>query len=327
MFNLLRKKKGGPCSYPHNTKLLWNKGIAMLCDRQNLDKEYKASIFNNLQPGEICWMRAGCLEQFVEQTLPQINAPFAIVTADSTLSMPRECCPKKALLLLENPNLLYWFAQNCDPGDLPADKVFPIPLGIDFHSQYEKKSWRYKVLKTPQEQERDLSERSILDPSQKILAAYADFQFNNTTRNLIKRDPKILKDRKTITKQLTRNPAVFFQKRRLVREKLWSEMAKYQFVISPHGTGLDCHRTWEALILGSYVIVETSVLDPLYAQLPVKILKDYAEISPEKLREWAQEFVSKYKYEEYSHILTNQYWVDKMRAMVQSKIRAKEQVA
>jgi hypothetical protein len=156
-----------------------------------------------------------------------------------------------------------------------------------------------------------------LAPKQKLNLAYADFQFNNSTRLLKKRDPKIKKDRKEIFKQLKNNSAVKFQTRRLNRDALWAEMAKYDFIISPHGSGLDCHRTWEALVLGSFVIVEKSVLDPLYQGLPVKIVDDFAQITSRDLATWKSEFQQNHKYQDYFHLLTNNYWIKKIREKAQ----------
>lgn len=63
------------------------------------------------------------------------------------------------------------------------------------------------------------------------------------------------------------------------------EMAHFRYVISPFGNGLDCHRTWEALYMGCIPVVTTSTLDSLYEDLPVIILKDWLEISLERLQE------------------------------------------
>jgi hypothetical protein len=88
-------------------------------------------------------------------------------------------------------------------------------------------------------------------------------------------------------------------------------MLKYKYVISPHGNGLDCHRTWEALVLGCIPILKTSPLDPLFEGLPVLIVKEWSDITQElldtfkgnnsqiqklELSYWIQEF-NKYKQE------------------------------
>jgi hypothetical protein len=70
------------------------------------------------------------------------------------------------------------------------------------------------------------------------------------------------------------------------------KVASHKFVVAPRGNGWDTHRLWEALYLGCVPIVESSVLDPLYKQLPVLIvntwkgldkdalLKAYAKLGP-----------------------------------------------
>ena len=52
--------------------------------------------------------------------------------------------------------------------------------------------------------------------------------------------------------------------KRIPQEEIWSLYSHYPFVLSTRGNGLDCHRTWELLLLGSIVITRTSPLDPLF---------------------------------------------------------------
>jgi hypothetical protein len=65
--------------------------------------------------------------------------------------------------------------------------------------------------------------------------------------------------------------------------KYFERLVHSKFVLSPFGTGLDCHRTWESLYLGSFPIVKTSTLDALYVGLPVIIVNDWREITREFL--------------------------------------------
>jgi len=53
-------------------------------------------------------------------------------------------------------------------------------------------------------------------------------------------------------------------------------MRQYKFVLSPVGNGIDCHRTWEALMMGAIPIVESIAgLNPIYEGLPVLIVEDW----------------------------------------------------
>jgi hypothetical protein len=89
-------------------------------------------------------------------------------------------------------------------------------------------------------------------------------------------------DRRDAITQIPRN-LVFYEPRRIMRVDSWTNMIHFRYVISPHGNGLDCHRTWEALTLGCIPIVKTSPLDPLFAGLPVMIVKEWSDITAELL--------------------------------------------
>ena len=76
---------------------------------------------------------------------------------------------------------------------------------------------------------------------------------------------------------------VYYEKNHIKRLNTWENQSKYAFVLSPHGNGLDCHRTWEALCLGCIPIVKTSAIDYLYEDLPVLIVKEWFDITKEIL--------------------------------------------
>ena len=54
----------------------------------------------------------------------------------------------------------------------------------------------------------------------------------------------------------------------------WKKHKNYAFELSPSGNGLDCHRTYEAIILNTIPIVRSNTLDPIYKEhdLPVVIV-------------------------------------------------------
>ena len=70
-----------------------------------------------------------------------------------------------------------------------------------------------------------------------------------------------------------------YLKSRTNRKDTWNICSKYKFIISPHGNGLDCHRTYEAMCLGCIPIVKSSSLDLLYKDMPVIILKKWDDIN------------------------------------------------
>lgn len=60
-------------------------------------------------------------------------------------------------------------------------------------------------------------------------------------------------------------------------------ISEFKFVISPRGTGIDCHRTWEALYAGVIPIVKTSSIDDLFVDLPVLIIENWEQINEDFL--------------------------------------------
>ena len=85
----------------------------------------------------------------------------------------------------------------------------------------------------------------------------------------------------------------------------------YRFVLSPHGLGADCYRTWEVLFLGAYPVVVTSQLDLMYEDLPVLIVDNYTSITPALLDATYKAFREKtWNLEK----LYNDYWENRIYA-------------
>jgi hypothetical protein len=80
---------------------------------------------------------------------------------------------------------------------------------------------------------------------------------------------------------------------KITRNETWNNQINYSFVLSPHGNGLDCHRTWESLVLGCIPIVKSSLIDDLYEDLPVLIVKAWQEINKELLLQTINNFKNK----------------------------------
>ena len=77
---------------------------------------------------------------------------------------------------------------------------------------------------------------------------------------------------------------IFYEPVPIPRVESHRRQVHYAFVISPFGSGLDCHRTWEALALGCIPIVRSSAMDPLFDRLPVPIVKDWADVTRDFLQ-------------------------------------------
>lgn len=312
----LRSRKLGPFE---PTRWVWSRGLALLCDHNGgvdfvrgqrggrAPLRFDPRRFDAVKDGDLIWMRLFALPQFVEEALPRIKARFALLTGDEDWSIPGSF--ERTRELLESPKLLRWFTQNLDSAGTHP-KLDVLPIGLDFHTISNGPKWGHEQA-TPAEQEAELEAlRASMPPNrERLLQAHADFHFNK------KKDQVWGDDRDSVQRLLQENPSVVFQAKKLRRIDLWREKTRYAFVVSPHGNGLDCHRTWESLVLGNIPIVKRSSLDPLYEGLPVVILDDWHQITPENLTRWHAEHQAAFDRPEVLDRLTNRYWIDRARRL------------
>jgi hypothetical protein len=225
---------------------------------------------------------------FQKSILPKIKIPFVLVTGDSDYST------LKFKGILDNKYLLHWFAQN---NVLKSKKLTPVPLGLDFHTLLTEDCFGEKMMST-EEQERRL--KKILGMKvKKNMKIFTNFHLSYTSER-----------RKELHNLLKNNPAIHFQKAKMPRTEMWKLQKEYAFNFSPVGNGLDCIRTWEALVLGQIPIVERTktALDDMYRQFPVVVIDDISEINEKNMKKWYKKYGKMFD-KKLEEKLTNKYWV------------------
>jgi hypothetical protein len=91
------------------------------------------------------------------------------------------------------------------------------------------------------------------------------------------------------------------------RIKFLQDIKSSKFVFCPRGNGVDTHRIWESLYMGSIPIVIYEETHHLFNDLPILFIKDWSEITEEFLNE---------KYDEYNKKSWNleklkiEYWTN-----------------
>ena len=90
----------------------------------------------------------------------------------------------------------------------------------------------------------------------------------------------------------------------------WNNIKKFAFVLSPFGNGMDCHRTWETLCLGSIPIIRAHRFKELFKDLPVLIVNEWHEINEALLINTINVFKNTiFNYKK----LDLKYWIDKIK--------------
>jgi hypothetical protein len=239
--------------------------------------------FSNLKDGQTVYICSSAIPNFISVILPNIRTRFILVTGDSDENCPNELfrSQDEFTMFIESDKIIHWYSQNCIR---THPKLTQIPIGMDYHTMATKDhEWGPKT--TPLEQERILFEikQSAKPLQQRLVKAYSNFHFLMNT--------KYANDRIDAINKIPKS-CVFYEPKKVTRINTWKTQSEYAFVISPHGNGFDCHRTWEAIALGTIPIVKTSPLDPLFEGLPVWIVNDWNQINNVSLEEKIEEFKS-----------------------------------
>jgi hypothetical protein len=332
-----------------SVELIWNKGLAARCDRRFPDEFAHGDYLtvptlagaltssktpgdlipdpwahSNIKDGELVWVRLSWLKSFVKQILPLVKARFVLVTGDSDSCVPSEVM-SEAQSILACPNVAHWYTQNYD-ATMPGERISPIPIGIDFHMLSEMTIWGEEVA-SPTQQEQMLKSIGAHLPrlAERIPKVYVDFAWQQGLglRHYRRYHPlkgtAFHESRRRVTRKVRNSKSVFCQSGPIPRSEMWRQRGQYAFVLSPHGMGLDCHRTWEALTFGHIVIVPSSSLDPLYVDLPVVAIKSWDEITSDALTRWLAQYVVAAGAPEK---LRSDYWIERMRATIDCQMTA-----
>jgi len=210
--------------------------------------------------GQTIFIKTDRLEEFFRDVHPYIQYPYIIISHNSDWAAPGSFAP-----FLEDPRIIAWFAQNYDGTHNP--KMHPIPIGIANYM------WPHGHVQTIEKvQSKHLSKKYL---------CYLNIDVNTFQQ-----------ERWPLYKQLSQ-ASFCHRTRKYDFEKYLSHTALSKFMVSPRGNGLDTHRLWEALYMGSIPIVKTSSLDSLYAELPVLIISDWTQVTESFLENAYEEFKRK----------------------------------
>jgi hypothetical protein len=203
----------------------------------------------SVKSGSAIFVKTDYLDHFFSRIHPLIRYPYVLITHNSDYGVPGSFSS-----FLEDEKIIAWFGQNTD---LSHPKLHPIPIGIA--NQY----WGHGNVEVL----RAVASQTL--PKKHLL--YLNFVIQN-----------YYPERWQVFRLFGNAPFCFRPSRKDFGGFL-ADMKSSQFILSPRGNGLDTHRLWEALYMGSFPIVKTSSLDALYADLPVVIVNDWKEVTEEFL--------------------------------------------
>jgi len=257
----------------------------------NSDKTYLIQMVmsNNMFNGMSIYVCSDLLKFFVNIILPKIKNNFTLVSGDSDLIVPKEILSIHEFnYLLNNTYLSKWFTQNMIVNEnYKINKIIQIPIGLDYHTicnDPKNKLKKDDERHLPKDQEQILMDiRNIMKPFyERECKIYVNFSMSNDRfgqRN----------------QSLSQIPSDLLVKHNdfIKRTDNWNNIIKYSFVLSPYGNGMDCHRTWESICLGSIPIVLAPNFKHMFKDLPVLIVNNWSDITEELLNNTIEEYKTK----------------------------------
>ena len=213
------------------------------------------------------------LVKFFEQKALQLRHPYIVITHNGDNSPD-----SKLYQYLKHDLLQYWAGTNLKiPDNLPQDilelcnnKLISIPIGL---------TNRYNPLGNPQPLISVMKNHNR-KKDKLVLSAFS------TGTNSGERKPiqDMFANQNWVSKPA--KPATL--------DDFYQLLADHKFFLSPFGNGIDCHRTWEGLYLGSIPIIrrvkEHRIWETLFDGLPVLFVDKWSDVTEELLNNKYKEF-------------------------------------
>ena len=221
--------------------------------------------------GTTFWLRAGTdgLRSHSDVTrlapwLLRLGRPFRLMSSDGDVGIVNRTDNAVLQRLLRSPLLLGWWAQN-NLIDHPL--MHPLPIGIDLHSGWDS-TWPNTTLDRwrAYERVRDAAAPRGRRPVRLFMERFSIAHGSNYN------------ERKDAWSRCAASAEV--QGARMPKLQMLETYARAQFVLSPRGNGVDCHRTWDVLAVGAIPVVlrHGPAFDAVFDGQPVLLVRSWAEV-------------------------------------------------
>jgi hypothetical protein len=212
--------------------------------------------YNN--PSKV-YVYTNCVKDFFINHIHKFNNRFVLVSHNSDWNVDETYRE-----IAEHPMIVHWFTQNLN---IRHPKISMIPIGV------ANTRWNHG--------KRELFQNlPKIEFTKKENLVYFEFTVGT---NYTKRE--------NCRSILSKN---FQFGNRLSSPEYLNKIANSKFVISPEGNGIDCHRIWESLLVGSVPVVSRSIFtEELEKDFPMLIVDDWEQVTAEFLQNNIYKFASR----------------------------------
>lgn len=199
----------------------------------------------NVSDGDIVFVRTDFLKTYFKKIHIKIKNKYILISHNSDQNI--DISYEKFV----DDKIIHWFSQNFL---FKNNKCTPIPIGIQLR-KYDQSGLSISLLNKYRKQ----SKNPLI---------FSGFSVETNAK------------RAELISNLTKNKNIISISKKILKEDYYSQVSKCMLNISPEGNGVDCHRTWETLYLGSVPIVEKSVCTEYWANIgiPLMLVNDWNEL-------------------------------------------------
>ena len=210
---------------------------------------------DKIKQNDIIFVKTDLLRSFLTQVYASISCQFYLITGSSDYPID-----DKYLEVLNHGKIIKWFGQNMT---LSHERAVKVPIG------FEENERRVNGPADGEGGDQLLlaqlhsKKKCFDDKANGLLITYA----SDTHRS--RRDINRIFSGKAFAK--------FIPKMRF--EDYMLAINDYRYVLCPRGNGVDTHRFWEILLMGSVPVVEKGGLSDLYEKFPCVIVESLSDLS------------------------------------------------
>lgn len=233
-----------------------------------------AVIPNEIKNAKTIFVYTHILNFFFSNILPQIEHPITLITHNSDAGID-----SNYLQYIDSNKIKKWYCQN---RYINHPKLISLPIGIA-NSQW------------PHGNQQMLC-KIVNENIQKTNLVFKNFDIDTNYNS------------RTICNNVT-NANNIHMSPYTTNENYWKQISASNYVIAPHGNGVDSHRIWESLILKTIPVVQYHECFSQFTDLPILFVNDWNMVTANFLTDNLQKIQTKMQY---LQILDIAFWKNKL---------------
>ncbi len=250
-----------PCNRPSSNPFISGDTFRNFCNHvfDETDVTFNPHL---IQYADTVFVRSDVLDLYFAKYHTLIKNAYILITHNSDCAVPGQFAQ-----FLDDPKIIAWFTVNAD---CIHDKLYPIPIGLS------NRNWPHGNIDMVLRAMKNIPSLNMRENK-----AYLNIRLHTNA-----------KIRVSIWEYFKNKEFCLVRENRSIKDYL-EDIKQCRFVVSPPGNGFDCHRTWEALYMGSIPLIKHSSLDNLFIDLPVIFIDDWYLVDELFLRKQYEEIQEK----------------------------------